>query len=125
MEYFELMKEFSEINPNQEEELNMETTKMSAVELLKEEFCSRYGLDPSQLTIELTINDVESVELADQIKNENEMEGAYKFLDSYKGYNIGYDDNTNKNYLTCLDYPRGSDNLGITIRTKKGVLKDE
>jgi hypothetical protein len=124
MEYFELMKEFSELNPNQEEEMNMNTTKMSAVEQIKAEFCSRYGLDPSQLTIELTMNDVESVELADQIKNENEVEGAYKFLNSYKGYNMVHGDEL-QHYLTSLDYRSGSDSLGITIRTKKGVLKHD
>ena len=115
------------------EDQNKEESKgemnMNAVEMLKSELCSRYGLNPEQIRVSVDIDEVESVELADQIKNDYEVEGkAYEFLRSYNGYNQHLEDIKTHYYIVAADHgphARKENILNIYINCKNGVLKDE
>ncbi len=121
--------QFDVYNPYEElcEDCQNEEEKemKSPVEMIKEEFCSRYGLDPKQLKISLTIWDVESVKLANQIKNEYDVPGESRdFLKSYEGYNLTDHEENPEKYITGLDF-RGHTYMNVLIYTKNGVIKDE
>jgi two-component SAPR family response regulator len=128
MEYFDLMKEFSELNPNQEEEMTMNTTK-SPVEMIKNELCSRYGINPEQIVINVQVDELESVELADQIRKDYAVEGkVLTFLRGYEGYNQHINDINHHSYVACADHgsnARKENILNVDIRTKNGVLKHD
>jgi hypothetical protein len=112
---------------DQNKEESKKEMNMNAVEMLKAELCSRYGINPEQIAVSVTIDDVESVELADQIKHDYEVPGkVLDFLRSYKGYNQLIPEINSHHYLVCADHGTNAqkDNIiNLQVRTKQGVLK--
>jgi hypothetical protein len=108
------------------EEMEMIT---NPVELIKAELCSRYGINPEQIVVSVEIDNVESVELADQIKNDYAIEEkALTFLNSYKGYNLKMPEINVQHYRTSADHgshARKENILNLSISCRNGVLKNE
>lgn len=92
------------------------------IEMIKEEFCSRYGLQPEDIDVSVTLWNVPSVELADQIIEESELER----LHTSKGRNLD-EDTDRARYVksTTFDTSKDPYNLihGLSAYTKDGVIK--
>jgi hypothetical protein len=114
---------------DQQQEESKEEMNMSAVEMIKNELCSRYGINPEQITVSVSIDDVESVELADQIKKDYTVEGkVLDFMRSCKGYNQHIQDINFHSYLVAADHgthAKKENIINLDVRTKNGVLKHE
>lgn len=111
---------------DENKEESKEEMEMSAVELIKSELCSRYGINPEQIEVGVTVWDLESAENVDQIIEDYSIKGkTYDFL---KGHNIDKDDENEMQYVRNADhgtYTRNENLLNVRAYTKRGVIKSE
>jgi hypothetical protein len=96
------------------------------IEMIKEELCERYGLDPEQIRVEVTIWDVETSEQVDEIVKDYSIEGkTYDFL---PGRNIDQEDINEMQYVRQADHGTFADKenlMNVRAYTKRGVIKHE
>jgi hypothetical protein len=94
------------------------------IELIKEELCSRYGVAPEQIQVNVTVWDLETSEQVDEIVENYSIEGkTYDFL---PGHNLDKEDPEEMQYSRSADhgtYTRSENIMNVRAYTKRGVIK--
>jgi hypothetical protein len=89
--------------------------KKNPIELIREEFCSRFGVDASQIKIEVRIDNLDSVEQADEIVSHYHID-KLPFVHEW---------NSKEHDVYWASVDNYHARFQVDAVTKKGVAKDD